>query len=208
MRTLLSAFLVASVGLTLQAQPANDTINNPIHFVFLNTGSARAKTKDMSKEELEKMQAAHVGNFGTQFDSGKIFAAGPLGDNGFIRGIVIPNAETAEQVKEIFKPDPFVQNGILDVEAHPWLVDISRFGSPKVPFQLARHTLHVAGRPGQRRLRGWGVVVADEGAQHHPAVPRSGPPGCWVSCWRIHATTSSASPWSWDAKYASTQRRI
>ena len=141
MRTLLSAFLVASVGLTLQAQPANDTINNPIHFVFLNTGSARAKTKDMSKEELEKMQAAHVGNFGTQFDSGKIFAAGPLGDNGFIRGIVIPNAETAEQVKEIFKPDPFVQNGILDVEAHPWLVDISRFGSPKIPFQLARHTL-------------------------------------------------------------------
>ena len=68
-------------------------------------------------------------------------AAGPLGENGLIRGTVVLSVHTPEQIAECFKPDPFVQNEILAVESHPWLVDIMRFGTPVVPFQLARHTL-------------------------------------------------------------------
>jgi len=97
--------LILSSALNLTAQP--------ITFVFLNTGAARDKTKSMAKEEVAKMQSEHVGNFGKLFDQGRLFAAGPLGDNGFIRGTVILNAETPEQVKECFKTDPFVQNDIL-----------------------------------------------------------------------------------------------
>ncbi len=116
-----------------------DAPNQPVTFVFLNTGAARSNASRFSQETLAKMQAEHVGNFGTQFNLGTLMAAGPLGDNGFIRGIVI--LSPAAQVAECFKPDPFVHNGLLDVEAHPWQVDVMKLGTPKVPFELARHTL-------------------------------------------------------------------
>jgi len=113
------------------------------YWIFLNSGTERAKTKDMPKEEVAKMQATHVGNFSTQFNKGTLMAAGPLGDNGFIRGTVILSVQTPGELAECFKTDPFVQNHILDVEAYPWMVDVMRFGTPNVPFQMARHTLCV-----------------------------------------------------------------
>src|SRR5207248_7441026 len=51
------------------------------------------------------------------------------------------NVVTPEQVADCFKTDPFVQNEILTVEAHPWSVDIMSFGPPRVPFQMAQNTL-------------------------------------------------------------------
>ena len=137
----LIAFIVAAIALSSAAQDNNVATTQPVTWVFLNTGAAREKTKTMAPEEVSKMQAQHVGNFGTQFNLGKLFAAGPLGDNGSIRGIVVLNVQTPEEIKECFKPDPFVQNDILEAETHPWLVDVMDFGSPKIPFKIARHTL-------------------------------------------------------------------
>ena len=136
MRHLICLLIIAIASSAPAQQP-----ENAITWVFLNTGASRNKIKSMSQEEVQKMQAQHVGNFGTLFDQGRLFAAGPLGDNGFIRGIVILNAATSEQVTDCFKSDPFVQNDILEAEAHPWLADVMRFGSPKIPFQMAQHTL-------------------------------------------------------------------
>jgi hypothetical protein len=135
-----STFLVA-LALLSHTQDDNAATTQPVAWVFLNTGAGRDKTKSMTREAVSKMQAEHVGNFGTQFNLGKLFAAGPLGDNGFIRGIVVLNVQTPEEIAECFKPDPFVQNDILGVETHPWLVDVMDFGSPKIPFKIARHTL-------------------------------------------------------------------
>ncbi len=89
------------------------------------------------------MQMAHVGNFGKQFDAGKLLTAGPLGDNGFTRGIVVLAGNTPEQTAECFKPDPFVQNRILSIESHPWLIDVMQFGTAEVPFVITQHTLCV-----------------------------------------------------------------
>src|SRR6267378_8348938 len=109
-------------------------------FVFLNTGIS-PKEKGISDEEVAKMQAQHVGNFGTQFNLGKLMAAGPLGRGGKARGIVVLAVHTPEQIAECFKPDPYVQNGILETETHPWLVDVMKFSTPKVPFQMGQLTL-------------------------------------------------------------------
>jgi uncharacterized protein YciI len=131
--------LVAALPLASPAQlPEN---RDTLQWVFLNTGSARDKVKGMAKDEVAKMQAAHVGNFGTLFNEGRLFAAGPLGDNGWIRGIVVLAAMTEANAKQCFGADPFVQNGILDAEMHPWRVDIMKFGTPKIPFQITQHTL-------------------------------------------------------------------
>lgn len=133
---------------------------HPITWVFLNTGAGREKTKGMAKEAVQKMQAEHVGNFGNLFNQGRLFAAGPLGDNGFIRGTLILNVESPDQVADCFKPDPFVQNDILAVEAHPWLVDIMKFGTPRVPFQLASHTLCIVKKG--KNWQGTKLPAADE----------------------------------------------
>lgn len=109
-------------------------------FVFLNTGIS-PKEKGISDDEVAKMQAQHVGNFGTQFNLGKLMAAGPVGRGGKTRGIVVLAVHTPEQIAECFKPDPYVQSGILEAETHPWLVDVMRFSTPKVPFQMGQHTL-------------------------------------------------------------------
>src|SRR5256885_98058 len=58
---------------------ANAQSDAPLTWIFLNNG-APEKTKNVPKEELTTMQAKHIGNFGAQFDRGKLLAAGPLGD--------------------------------------------------------------------------------------------------------------------------------
>ncbi len=130
--------LVSVLSLVAQAGSRSP---QTLQWVFLNTGTARDKIKGLAREEVAKMQAAHVGNFGTLFNEGRLFAAGPLGDNGWIRGIVVLAATDQAGARECFAKDPFVQNGVLDAEMHPWRVDIMRFCSPKVPFQITQHTL-------------------------------------------------------------------
>src|SRR5215475_11178895 len=109
-------------------------------FVFLNTGIS-AKEKGITDDEVAKMQAQHVGNFGTQFNLGKLMAAGPVGRGSKTRGIVVLAVHSPEQIAECFKPDPYVQSGILETETHPWQVDVMKFSTPKVPFKMGQHTL-------------------------------------------------------------------
>jgi uncharacterized protein YciI len=115
----------------------------PAYWVFLSTGKDRSKRAGFSQADIEKMQAAHVGNFGDQYDKGKLYTAGPLGDNGFIRGIVVVDGSTMDDVREAFKPDPYVNNGLMDIEGYPWIIDPMRFGTPKVPFKIEQHTLAI-----------------------------------------------------------------
>lgn len=125
------------------------------YWVFLNKGSGRQKISGMTKEEVEKLQAEHVGNLGALYKQGRAFTAGPLGDNGFIRGTVVLNVSTAAEVKDCFKPDPFVQQDVLAVEAYRWLADTTQFGEPDEPVKLAKHTLVVVKKgPGFDGLKG------------------------------------------------------
>jgi len=177
-------FIAILLGLAVrtEAKATNNAVN-PITWVFLNTGASSDKTKEMSREEVGKMQGEHVGNFGALFEKSKLFAAGPLGDNGVIRGIVVLNVATPEQVAGCFKTDPFVQNDILSVEAHPWQVDVMSFGSPRVPFQMAQNTLCIV-----KKGRNWkpakaeltndtlvGFFPAVKGMRHSGELAISGP---------------------------------
>jgi len=137
---LIPALLAAWGAEEAQRPPAAPRL---CYWVFLNKGSARQKISGMTKEEVEKLQAEHVGNLGALYKRGRAFTAGPLGDNGFIRGTVVLNISTAAEVKDCFKPDPFVQQDILAVEAYRWLTDTTKFGKPDEPFKPAKHTLVV-----------------------------------------------------------------
>src|SRR5882762_8561310 len=101
-----------AVTLTLSAV-AEITAIQTNTLVFLNTGIS-PKEKGISDDEAGKMQAQHVGNFGTQFNLGKLMAAGPVGRGGKTRGIVVLAVHTPQQIAECFMPDPYVQTGIVN----------------------------------------------------------------------------------------------
>ena len=114
-----------------------------LYWVFLTKGANRSQSVKIPEATLEKMQSDHVGNLGRLYEKGLAFTAGPLGDNGFIRGIVILNVTTPEAVKECFLPDPFVQNGILDVQSFPCTANMEAIHKPDMPFRMIQHTFGV-----------------------------------------------------------------
>ncbi len=115
-----------------------------LYWVFLNSGAKRNEVvKTLSKEALEKMQSDHVGNLGRLAEKGILLAAGPLGGSGITRGIVVLTLDTPEQIKEAFIPDPFVQNGILEVQTFPLITAHNEIHKPDMPVRMVQHTLGV-----------------------------------------------------------------
>lgn len=72
--------------------------------------------------EIEELQEAHLANMDRLFELGKLVVAGPLTDDGEIRGIYIFKAETFEEAKRLAESDPMIQSGRLTLDLHPWMV--------------------------------------------------------------------------------------
>lgn len=124
--------LAASLALLAGSGPGES-----LWWVFLNKGPHR----DQPEVELKKMQEEHLANLGRLWKEGKSPLAGPLGDDGFTRGIVVVKAASRETVGEHFAPDPFVRVGRLAVEAYPWSGRAESFGAAKEPVKLVQATL-------------------------------------------------------------------
>lgn len=78
------------------------------------------KALDYSALELEKLQAGHMENMNRLAEMGKLIVAGPFGDDGDLRGILIMDCATVEEAKELVATDPAVKAGRLRGEFHPW----------------------------------------------------------------------------------------
>jgi uncharacterized protein YciI len=115
-------------------------------FVFFAKGERRAQSAKWKPEELEKMQANHIRNLERMGKEGVALTAGPLGDNGFLRGIVIMNIASRDAAPEQYKNDPYVQNGLLALQTHRWLTDTAAIQKYDEPFDMAQHTLVIVKR--------------------------------------------------------------
>jgi len=73
--------------------------------------------------ESKAIQEGHLANISRLWKEGKLAVAGPLGDNGDIRGIFIFRVETIEEAKGLTDSDPAIKAGRLTAEIHPWWVD-------------------------------------------------------------------------------------
>jgi uncharacterized protein YciI len=62
----------------------------------------------------------HLAYQDMQADRGLIVMAGPFGDNGDWRGLLLYDCDTKDEVEGYLKGDPFVQAGRLKYEIHPW----------------------------------------------------------------------------------------
>ncbi len=116
-------FLVFSFfSLAAIAQQTDDKVKKEIEqirkywFVMLKAG------KNTSQDSATKaqIQKGHLENIDRLYYEGKIKVAGPFGEPGEWRGILIFDAESKEEVEKLLQTDPAVAAGRLAYEIKPW----------------------------------------------------------------------------------------
>lgn len=84
--------------------------------VFLKKGPNRSQDSTVRAQ----LQAAHMANINRLAEEGKLVMAGPMMEDGDIRGIYLFDVRTLEEAKALTETDPAVQAGSLVLEMHPW----------------------------------------------------------------------------------------
>jgi uncharacterized protein YciI len=118
------ALWIPLLALAVMAVPQSVSVKAPepkMFFVFLTKGDKPSPTDAAERTEMMK---AHLGNFDAQFKAKKLIAAGPVQDpTQFRRGVVVLTVEDEKEISGLFTDDPFVQKGIMKVDAGLWHAD-------------------------------------------------------------------------------------
>ena len=122
MSVLLSIILLLASSPGSQAQPKSEPQFKLVkfHMVLLKKGPKWTAT---ATKETEQMHQAHVAHVISLLENGKAVLAGPLSDDGEIRGIYILRTESADEARNWVNSDPAVVSGNLIAEIHPWLAE-------------------------------------------------------------------------------------
>ncbi len=115
---MITAIVCATSLMSTQDFPNFPALAEKRYFILLNKGSKRSLTTTMPPKEVNEMQAKHLANFGRLDGLGKLIFVGPLTDDGFIRGIITVGAKSRADFKQYFATDPFVEHGILAIDAY------------------------------------------------------------------------------------------
>lgn len=86
---------------------------------FLTRGEKWTPEQTPATEEIQK---GHMANIHRLAEMKKLIAAGPFGDNGFLRGIFVFRVGSLEEAKILTANDPAVQAGRFAMDIHPWLI--------------------------------------------------------------------------------------
>ncbi len=95
----------------------------------------------LPEDEGQKMQKAHIANLEKLHSEGKLLMAGPLGNAGNMRGIVVMDLKTAEEVQACFKDDPYVKAGRLEMQAYKWFTTKGAIKEADQPIKMAEYRL-------------------------------------------------------------------
>ncbi len=93
---------------------------------LLYKGSVRTQSAD----ESAKIQSGHLQHLESLYKQGILLIAGPMGDDGDLRGIVVLKVKSLEEAQALVNKDPAVKAGRLRVELHPWMsqsLDVLRY---------------------------------------------------------------------------------
>lgn len=126
--------LLAAIALTGFAMPHNEP-KPKVWFMFFMRGEGKAP-------EGQNLLAGHLANMTAQAEAGKLKAAGPLKDpTEQRRGITVLIANERKEIDSYFTKDPFVEAGVMTVEAWEWNVDPKRFTTAIDPNALSEYRL-------------------------------------------------------------------
>ena len=105
-----------------QSQPKAETKpprfdNEEYQFGMLSRGP---KWTAENTPEIQKIQEGHMANINKMAQAGKLFAAGPILDNGDLRGIFVFRAASIEEAKALAAEDPAIKAERLKLQILPW----------------------------------------------------------------------------------------
>ncbi len=110
-----------------------------VYWIFLTTGESSAGRE---RSEIEQMQAAHLANFGRLYKEGKLLTVGPMADpRKKLRGIVLVKAADRNALAALFEPDPYVEHGILTIDAIPIEIAVGDFQKDADTMELTEYRL-------------------------------------------------------------------
>jgi len=94
--------------------------------LFVRPGNA----PDLSEEESAEIQAGHLANIEAMAASGDLVWAGPMADDGKLRGILVFRTLDGARLRELIAKDPAIKIGRLGVELYPWHVPNGTIPTP------------------------------------------------------------------------------
>jgi uncharacterized protein YciI len=115
---LLLALPLARTGFAADEKEAMPEMTT-YYFGMLLKGPKWSPEATPEREELQKQHVAHLTRMHRE---GHLVIAGPLLDEGAIRGLLVYKAASIEEARTWAEADPAVQAGRLKVEMHPWMV--------------------------------------------------------------------------------------
>lgn len=114
----LAGFAAAHAQRTFDVTIADSTYHMKQYwFVLYTKGTDTTRLDSATSTALLK---AHLEHQDQQGKRGLIVMAGPFGDKGDRRGLLLYDCETREEVEGYLLQDPFVKRGKLAYEIHPW----------------------------------------------------------------------------------------
>ncbi len=101
----------------------------------------------VTKEEAEKIQAGHMAHINKMAMDGKLVAAGPMMDNGDLRGIFLFKASSLDEAKALAAEDPAIKAGRLRMDLFSWYAPkgigvklMEEYKkNPKMPMTMTKH---------------------------------------------------------------------
>jgi uncharacterized protein YciI len=113
------ATLFLFISITALAQKKNMDTNSlkPYYLVLLKKGDNRTQDTIQAAD----IQKQHLRRINEMAASGKLNVAGPVLDEGDLRGIFIFDCETQEEVVALCEADPAVRAGRLTYEIYAWM---------------------------------------------------------------------------------------
>ena len=128
---------IAALTLACLAAPApraaQDYKLTTYYLVVLLKGKAWTAEESPERTRIQEQHIAHLTKLGNE---GVGLAAGPFGDGGDIRGLLIVAATSAEQARELEAADPAVKAGRLAIDVLPFMSPEGWFHKPATPFAM------------------------------------------------------------------------
>ena len=128
--TVIGTLSIPAAAPRAQEQPAIAQQKMATYYlVLLNKGSGPAA----SSTEEARVRDGHIKHFDKLAADGIAHVAGPIGDDGPIRGIAILSATSTEHARELANADPAVQAGRFAPEILAFMAPAGWFHKPATP---------------------------------------------------------------------------